>query len=126
MSHQCVRCNTLYEDGSSELLSGCSCGSKFFFYIRKEYMQEAQEIVTNLSQEQKKEIESDVRDLIVEEKFDEEKPVILDLESIKILEPGKYELDIVKLFKKQPLIIRVEEGKYIIDLKSTFESKDKA
>ena len=126
MSHQCVRCNTLYEDGSSELLSGCSCGSKFFFYIRKEYMQEAQKIVTNLSQEQKKEIESDVRDLIVEEKFDEEKPVILDLESIKILEPGKYELDIVKLFKKQPLIIRVEEGKYIIDLKSTFESKDKA
>ena len=126
MSHQCVRCSTLYEDGSSELLSGCSCGSKFFFYIRKEYMQEAQKIVTNLSQEQKKEIESDVRDLIVEEKFDEEKPVILDLESIKILEPGKYELDIVKLFKKQPLIIRVEEGKYIIDLKSTFESKDKA
>ncbi|MBS3163506.1 hypothetical protein J4427_02345 [Candidatus Woesearchaeota archaeon] len=126
MSHQCVRCSTLYEDGSSELLNGCSCGSKFFFYIRKEYMQEAQKIVTNLSQEQKKEIESDVRDLIVEEKFDEEKPVILDLESIKILEPGKYELDIVKLFKKQPLIIRVEEGKYIIDLKSTFESKDKA
>ena len=126
MSHQCVRCSTRYEDGSSELLNGCSCGSKFFFYIRKEYMQEAQKIVTNLSQEQKKEIESDVRDLIVEEKFDEEKPVILDLESIKILEPGKYELDIVKLFKKQPLIIRVEEGKYIIDLKSTFESKDKA
>lgn len=125
MSHQCVRCNTLYEDGSSELLKGCSCGSKFFFYIRKEYMQEAQELVTNLSTEQKKEIETDVRDLI-EEKFDEEKPVILDLESIKILEPGKYELDIVKLFKKQPLIIRLEEGKYIIDLKSTFESKDKA
>jgi len=123
--HQCVRCNTLYEDGSSELLNGCSCGGRFFFYIKKEHMQESQELVTNLSQEQKKEIESDVRDLIAEEKFDEEKPVILDLESIKILEPGKYELDIVKLFKKQPLIIRIEEGKYIIDLKSTFESKEK-
>lgn len=124
--HQCVRCNTMYEDGSKELLAGCTCGSKFFFYIRKEYIKESQELVTNLSQEQKKEIESDVRDLITEEKFDEEKPVILDLESIKILEPGKYELDLVKLFKKQPLIIRIEEGKYIIDLKSTFESKDKA
>lgn len=122
--HQCVRCNTLYEDGSSELLNGCSCGGRFFFYIRKELLNESQELITSLSSEQKNEIETDVRDLI-EEKFDEEKPVILDLESIKILEPGKYELDLVKLFKKQPLIIRLEEGKYIIDLKSTFESKEK-
>lgn len=124
MSHQCVRCNAIYEDGSSELLKGCSCGGKFFFYIKSEYMQEAQKLVINLSHEQKQEIERDVFSMIGEN-LDEEKPVILDLESINVLEPGKYELDIVKLFKKQPLIIKLEEGKYIIDLKSTFESKEK-
>lgn len=122
--HQCVRCNTLYEDGSNELLKGCSCGGRFFFYIKKEHIQESQELVNNLSTEQKQEIQNDVIDLIGE-KFEEDKPVILDIESIRILEPGKYELDLVKLFKKQPLIIKIEEGKYIIDLKSTFDSKDK-
>ena len=38
--------------------------------------------------------------------IDKEKPIILDLESIKIKKPGQYELDLVNLFeKKQPLIL---------------------
>jgi len=120
--HQCVRCGTLYEDGSSKILEGCSCGGRFFFYIRKEVTKETQEIISTLTTEQKQEIEQDVLKM-VGDKIEDDKPVVLDLESIRILEPGKYELDIVKLFNKQPLIIRLEEGKYIIDLKSTFENK---
>lgn len=122
MPHQCVRCSTLYEDGSSEILKGCSCGGKFFFYIRKDAAKETQALISTLTTEQKQEIEHDVLK-VVGDKIEEDKPVILDLESIRILEPGKYELDIVKLFNKQPLIIRLEEGKYIIDLKSTFDNK---
>ena len=50
------------------------------------------------------------------------KPIILDFESIKILSPGKYELDLVNLFnKKQPLIYKLEDGKYMIDLIETFK-----
>ena len=65
-------------------------------------------------------------DLIGDE-VDKEKPVILDFESIKILSPGKYELDLVNLFsKKQPLIYRLDDGKYVIDLVETFKKiKDK-
>ena len=49
-----------------------------------------------------------------------EKPVILDLESIKVIRPGIFEIDIVNLFsKKRPLIYKLEEGKYIIDLASS-------
>ena len=119
--HQCVRCGILYEDGSNELLKGCSCGGKFFFYIRKEAAKETQEIISNLTTEQKQEIEHDVMNFIGD-KIEEDKPVVLDLESIRILGEGKFELDIVKLFnKKMPLIYKLEEGKYIIDLASTFQ-----
>ena len=51
-----------------------------------------------------------------------DKPVVLDIESIEILKPGKYKLDIVKLFKaKEPLIYKLEDGKYIVDLVESFK-----
>jgi len=121
MPHQCVRCNKLYPDGSEEILKGCECGGKFFFFIKQKSIEEAREITTNLTDEDKKQIEEDVLDIIGIREDDA--PVILDLESIRILEPGKYELDLVELFKGKPLIYRVEEGKYIIDIASSFKSQ---
>jgi len=122
--HQCVRCGKLYEDGSQELLTGCSCGSKFFFFIKKSSIQEAKRLSSNLTKIEREQIEKDVID-IVGSKFDDSKPVFLDIESIKILKPGKYELDLVDLFRGKPLVYKLEDGKYIIDLVSTFESKEK-
>jgi predicted nucleic acid-binding Zn-ribbon protein len=52
-----------------------------------------------------------------------EHAVILDFESIRITEPGKYELDLVNLFGKNPLVYKLEEGKYVIDLSATFNKK---
>ena len=40
MPHQCTKCGKVYPDASQELLSGCNCGSKFFYYIRKEKFEE--------------------------------------------------------------------------------------
>ena len=123
MPHQCVRCNTIYEDGANEILSGCQCGAKLFFYIRKQHLEEGKKILTQLSVEEKKQVESDVKDLIGLEK-NPDKPVVLDLESIRILKPGKYELDLVHLFKKDPIIFKLEEGKYIIDLPQAFQEAE--
>ncbi|MEK6849039.1 MAG: Zn-ribbon containing protein [Nanoarchaeota archaeon] len=36
MPHQCVRCSTFYVDGAKELLGGCPCGGKLFFFIKQE------------------------------------------------------------------------------------------
>ena len=124
MPHQCVRCNTLYEDGSQEILHGCKCGGKLFFYIKEKRLKELKESTVKLTKKEKKQIERDAFDLIGA-RYDREKPVILDLESIRILKPGKYELDIVHLFKKQPLIYKLDEGKYVIDLPETFKIKDR-
>lgn len=123
MPHQCVRCGTLYGDGSKEILSGCKCGAKLFFYVKKEQLEKAQEIVKELSPKEKEEVEKEVFD-IIGVKAKEEKPVILDLESIRILKPGKFELDLVHLFnKKEPLIFKLDEGKYVIDLAETFKRR---
>lgn len=123
MPHQCVRCSKLYPDGSQELLKGCECGGRFFFFIKKESLKEAKKITENLSMQDKKQIETDILD-IVGEKLDDDKPIVLDLESIKVLKPGKYELDLVDIFKGRPLVYKLEEGKYIIDIASTFDAKD--
>lgn len=121
MPHQCVRCNTFYEDGATEILKGCKCGGKLFFYIKKDKLEKMKKANFKLSTDDKKQIEKDVYDLIGTD-VDKDAPVILDIESIRILKPGKFELDLVSLFKKgQPLIYKLEEGKYIIDLPQTFQ-----
>ncbi len=123
MPHQCVRCNTFYEDGATELLKGCSCGGKLFFFIKKDRLEEMKKITSEvkLTEKEKMQIENDVFDLVGSE-VDRDQPVILDLEAIRVLKPGQYELDLVHLFKKEPLIFKLEDGKYMIDLVQSFES----
>lgn len=121
MPHQCVSCNTFFDDGSREILDGCSeCGGKFFFYVKKDQVDTARERAKKLSKKDKTQIENDVLDLIGDE-IDRDRPVVLDLESINIIGPGKYELDLVNLFTSdQPLIYKLEDGKYVIDILETF------
>lgn len=123
MPHQCVRCNTLYQDGAQEILKGCSCGARLFFYIKKTNIKEGKELIGNLSEKEKKHIEKDVAEILHIKQEDPNRAVILDIEAIRILKPGKYELDLVHLFKKDPLIIKLEEGKYMIDLAQAFGKK---
>jgi predicted nucleic acid-binding Zn-ribbon protein len=123
MPHQCVRCNTFYPDGAAEILKGCNCGARLFFFIKKKQIDEGKLLVSNLTQEDKKVIEKDVAE-ILHIKEDENKPVVLDIEAIRILKPGKFELDLVHLFKKDPMIIKLEEGKYMIDLGQAFDKKN--
>jgi predicted nucleic acid-binding Zn-ribbon protein len=122
MPHQCVRCNTFYDDGSEEILKGCSCGGKLFFYVRKEKIEQAKKIVDDakLTEKEKEQVEKDVFEIVGSD-IDKEEPVILDLESIRVTKPGKYELDLVHLFKGDPLIFKLEEGRYMIDLVETFK-----
>lgn len=122
MPHQCVRCNTFYEDGAQELLKGCNCGGRLFFFIKKDKLDEMKKFSeeSNLTQKDKEQIEQDIFDLVGSE-IDKDQPVILDLEAIRILRPGKYELDLVHLFKNEPLIFKLEDGKYMIDLVQSFQ-----
>lgn len=121
MPHQCVKCSRIIPMGSKEILEGCAdCKGHFFFYIRDEQLQKIREEPIEIPEDQKDQIEKDVREIagITEGSA----PVILDLESIRVTGEGKFELDIVNLFRKdRPLIYKLEEGKYIIDLATTLK-----
>lgn len=57
---------------------------------------------------------------------DPDAPVILDLESVRAMGSGKFEIDLINLFRKdRPLIYKLEEGKYIIDLATTMQQSAK-
>jgi len=121
MPHQCVHCSRIIPVGSKEILEGCSnCGGKFFFYIKDEQVskiQESKELpIPDFNTIDKKQVEEDVRHILKIE--DDSKPVILDLESVRILKPGKFEIDIVSLMNRRPIVFKVQEGKYIIDIES--------
>ncbi|MFT4310849.1 MAG: Zn-ribbon containing protein, partial [Candidatus Woesearchaeota archaeon] len=102
---------------------GCSCGSKLFFYIRKEKYERLQQRETvALNTEERQQIEKDIYDLMGD--IDKDVPVVLDIESINVLKPGKFELDLIQLFdKKKPLVYKLEEGKYRIDLTHSFRER---
>ncbi|MBI4438833.1 hypothetical protein HY640_02790 [Candidatus Woesearchaeota archaeon] len=123
MPHQCVRCNTFYEDKAEEVLKGCPCGGKLFFFIKKEKLDRIRELSANLTETEKDQIEQDVMEIIGEQ--EEHEPVVLDLETIRIMKPGTYELDLVQMMKNEPLIYKVDEGKYVIDLIRSFGGKKK-
>lgn len=127
MPHQCVRCNKFYEDGSNEIIEGCQCGAKLFFFIRKEKLEKmraVQEQFVALPEEEKKQIEKDVFSVMGVEEEEQDEPVVLDIESIRVVKPGKFELDLVHLFdKKNPIIFKLGEGKYMIDLPETFRRR---
>lgn len=147
MPNQCIHCSEVYPDGAKQALEGCTkCGSRFFFFMSNEKYNkilsaraskeqikpdEVQEnnqqsetisILDELTSEDKKNIEQDVREIMGVEDIDA--PVILDLETVKITSPGKYLLDIPNLFsKKRPLVYKLEDGKYVIDLASSIRKK---
>ena len=124
--HQCVRCGAKYPDTSDVLLKGCSCGSRFFFFYKQSAVDKDEgkilQELENLTQEERKEIEKEIT-TDIEEIIEnpEDKPIVLDIESVRIVKPGKFEIDLVSLFKRKPLIYKLSEGKYIIDLVSTFQ-----
>ncbi len=125
MPHQCVHCGELYPDAAPELLKGCKCGSKFFYYVKQERIEqinkEVQETIFELGNADKVRIEKDIREITGMDE-EPEKPVVLDIESVRVISPGKFEIDIINLFsKKRPVIYRLEEGKYVIDLSSSIK-----
>ena len=125
MPHQCVRCSRIIPVGSKEILEGChECGSHFFFYIREDQLESIKNKIIEIPEKEKARVEEDIREMVGI--TDEQTPVILDVESIRVTGEGKFELDIAKIFRKdRPLIYKLEEGKYIIDLASTLKGNVK-
>ena len=107
------------------MLEGCAnCGGRFFFYIREEQLAKVKKNPIEIPEQEKATIENDVREIAGI--TNEQAPIILDLESVRATGSGKFEIDIVNLFRRdRPLIYKLEEGKYIIDLATTLSRSAK-
>jgi predicted nucleic acid-binding Zn-ribbon protein len=122
MPNKCTRCGKIHSDDSPYLFQGCDqCGSKFFFYVRQEALKDAEKELKDLKPKEIDEIEKDIRDIIPKD-VDKDETVVLDLEAIRVIKPGKYRIDVSNLFTQRPIVIRVGPGRYELDL-TTMMSK---
>ena len=121
--HKCTQCGREFEDGSTKILKGCpSCGGKIFLYIR-----EAERHDEVLKEKTLSEIVRETGRDVLEVRPDRQRKeieVFDRIESIRILGPGSYELNIEKLAKSDEFVVGLEkEGKYVVDILSMARKK---
>jgi predicted nucleic acid-binding Zn-ribbon protein len=127
MPHKCTKCGREYKDGSTEILRGCaSCGGKKFLYIK-----EAEINKDVLEEKSIEEIADESREEVLEvggPSTTRKKEVEMydRVETIRIVSPGSYELNLEKMAKSDERIVSVgTEGSYIIDLMSMAKDEPK-
>ncbi|RLJ10084.1 MAG: hypothetical protein DRP15_01270 [Candidatus Aenigmatarchaeota archaeon] len=126
MPNKCTVCGKVHPDDAPYLMKGCDvCGNKFFFYVREDMLKQAEKDIKKLTKKEIKEIEHDIRQIIADkvEKSEAEETVILDIEAIRVIKPGKYHIDVTSLFTQRPIVIRIGPGKYEIDLTTIMKKR---
>lgn len=117
MAHKCTKCGREFEDGSTEILKGCpSCGGKKFLYVRES--ERHRDVLLEKSPET---LAKEAGQSVLEIKTPpiREVEVYDRVESIRILGPGSYELNIEKLAKSDEMVVGLgKEAKYVIDIPS--------
>jgi uncharacterized protein len=138
MPHKCTRCENIFKDGAAIILNGCpKCGWNKFLYVRDEspgsaanagiststarispeasnFIREVDEILG--IKDEKPELKKEPRT--------ETKEVGNRIESIRILSPGQYELNLESLLERKEIVMALkEDGTYIVNLPSVFKKK---
>ncbi len=123
MGHKCIGCGRVFEKNDEAILAGCpDCGSNRFLFIRE----------GERPPEREERHEADI-DLIEKKCAPEDIEEIIDkiedgtiehdsrLESVRIIEPGSYEVNIEALLERDELIVALKgDGSYVIHLSSMF------
>ena len=125
MPHKCTKCGREYKAGSTEILKGCaSCGGKKFLYVKdteinKDVLEEKS--ISEIADESHEDILE-----IIEPKKKEQVEMYDRVETIRIVSPGTYELNLEKMAQSDQRIVSVgKEGHYIIDLMSMAKDEPK-
>jgi len=121
MPYKCLGCGRVYEDNDPRVLRGCeSCGGKIFVYIGSNVKNSSSSVEPTL-ENVKLEVK-DVKDKKVDItiKGPSEEVKIEGVETIVVEEPGKYIIDVDRLMKGHPIVLRMKKGDYRIYLPSLF------
>ncbi len=117
MPHKCIKCGREFRDGSTEILKGCpSCSGKKFVYVREE------ERHAEVLEEKPLAALVEGREgrlLEVQRPVQKEIELHERVETIRILGPGRYEVNIEKLAESDEMVLGLgKEGRYIVDIHS--------
>ena len=126
MPHKCTKCGREYRDGSTEILRGCaSCGNKKFLYVKEDQLNKdvfEEKSIEEIAVESKEEI----LEVVGPKKKTKEVEMYDRVETIRIVAPGSYELNLEKMAESDERIVSVgKEGSYIIDLMSMSKDEPK-
>lgn len=148
MPHKCTRCGSIFIDGASVILSGCpSCGWNKFLYVKDEELEEPvteeseikdeHTVIDETSSSEKadeaspdKSSEPIIREIDDMLGIEKKKPSVAEeegerVESVRILGPGSYELNLDSLLDRKEIVMAIkEDGTYALHLGSVF-TKDK-
>ncbi|KGK99590.1 Zn-ribbon containing protein [Methanococcoides methylutens] len=138
MPHKCTRCEKIFEDGAEVILSGCpNCGWNKFLYVKDmEPKTEIEDVAAEeLPEKEETEVE-DPADQFIKEIDDiigiehQEREVVEEegerVESVRILGPGSYELNLNSLLERDEIVMAIkQDGTYAVDLSSAFRKKRK-
>jgi predicted nucleic acid-binding Zn-ribbon protein len=107
-----MNCGNQYPDESEELIEGCECGSSLFVYEKGE----------EITEDEKEKVTAKMEEMMADgvEQSDNIK-FEFDLDSIRVQEEGVYRINVSRLLKEIPLVIRKSEGTYHIHLPSAFD-----
>lgn len=135
MPHKCTRCESIFKDGAAIILNGCpKCGWNKFLYVRdfepqpgktgpapggippaaSKFIKEVDELLGNRTAPESKEPEPKVKPEEIGER----------VESVRILSPGSYELNLESLLERDEIVMALkEDGTYLVHLPSVFQKK---
>jgi uncharacterized protein len=122
MPHKCMQCGREYKDASPSILHGCeSCGGRKFLFIGEK--DRNKDVLLEKSNETLAK-ESYGKVLEVKPAPEETKEYRSRVESIRIVAPGEYELNIEKLANSDERVLSIgSEGNYVVDLHSMAKPK---
>ncbi len=137
MPHKCTRCEHIFDDGAAAILNGCpNCGWNKFLYVqnetRKDNTEDLSKKIDTKGDQQSTPAERfinevdqmlgvDITKRNVSYEMEGEK-----VESVKILGPGSYELNLDSLLNRKEIIMAIkEDGSYALHLPSVFDEKKK-
>lgn len=142
MPHKCTKCESIFKDGAAIILNGCpKCGWNKFFYVRDdvvplevkahgELSEPASKFIKEVDELLGKPVEGTALEKaqeLSEEKTSQEsqsKEIGDRVESVRILAPGTYELNLESLLERDEIVMALkEDGTYIVHLPSVFNKK---
>ena len=120
MVHTCAKCGKVYPDSSAEILIGCSqCGGKKFYFERPG----ATKRKTSAAEPAPAPAAPPTAPAREEPDEEERRSRV---ESIRIVAPGTYELNIEKMARSDDRVVGLgREGSYAVDLLSMSGAKKK-